>query len=253
MDVETFCNAFIHVERTPEAKLDAFCMCKTRPCLRKNVTCVMKLVSENGKMLFEGVYHNKFNHIKRKAFLHAEDFALKDAYRFKNISNVSKMMLYLTYNPCHFSGGHSGICSAKSCTDNLIQFSKNYSNICIEVKISYTYRVHWTLLKCNCADCEPAPEKYRPMIRQSQIGLHKIAMNNIKVSSFDPDDYEYLLRFANDIVKSQWEVEKHSILKKRSIVDEFVQSVIDKYAQQIENTSMWTCTLCQDTTDADSL
>ena len=72
------------------------------------------------------------------------------------------MNIYLTYQPCHFSGGHYRK-SNNSCTESLIQYYNNvlkpYS-ISANIRFGYLYRAHWT-----------ESPKYVIMIKNAQEGI----------------------------------------------------------------------------------
>ena len=72
-ECQVFCNAFWHIENTPEAGIHAFCVCET-PCARKTVTCVAAIFS--GDVCIYTTYHHNMR--LWNGTQHAEKTTLED-------------------------------------------------------------------------------------------------------------------------------------------------------------------------------
>ena len=70
------------------------------------------------------------------------------------------------------------------------------------------------------------------------------------LSAFEPTDYEFLLRFANEDTRKVWRAQKETILDKRRAIDAFVASVLETYKRHAP--MEWPCPLCRITFSASS-
>ena len=139
-------------------------------CARKTVTCVAAIFS--GDVCIYTTYHHNMR--LWNGTQHAEKTTLEDEASGLPVQSHPgcRLVLYITYNPCHFSGGHR-VPHNKSCTDHILAFKAQYQ-IEISIKISYTYRAHWRTNSCNCA--RPTPHlpstgSWRSMLdRNTQAG-----------------------------------------------------------------------------------
>lgn len=125
-----FCAAFYHLESTPEAEQPALCLAGEagcEACPRKTVCCVARLVDAAGAEVFTGRYHNCYRG-HGTTNLHAERFLTSDAALDRALCALprggSALELYLTYQPCHNSGGHERSTMGTeytSCTELLLE------------------------------------------------------------------------------------------------------------------------------------
>jgi hypothetical protein len=240
MNVSSFCNAFLHIEPTPEAGLKEFCLCSAKKCYRKCIVCIIRLQNSKGDDILEKVFKNNTNH-DIKYTTHAEEMGMRDDEIVAHMPLTSKMIFYITYNPCHFSGGHKGYCNDKSCTLQILQFKERFPNVEFEIIISYTYRAHWRTYPCECAFVL-APVKYAPNILTAQHGIYLLVSNGVRIRSFEMCDYTYLECFMNEDMLCVWKEKRDVILQKRAEIDSFVQKVIDEYSFKWGH--MWACTKC---------
>lgn len=191
MQIVDLCNEFIHIEETPEANLNETCV-RCSKCRRKSVTCVVVLANACGETVFSKVYKNeRFG----KPAKHAEIFMIDDMQLRSHLEYTKSLTLYLTYQPCHFSGGHVSP-SRFSCTNALIGFKKHVLDplgIHTVVKFAYLYRAHWR-------NVDPV---YNNMIQNSNIGLEMLC-KHFDVYVMTQDDIKGLLTFCNDHVRHEW-------------------------------------------------
>lgn len=229
MNVEQFCEGFLHIEETPEIDMKQFCICNNL-CTKKTVWGILILYDDTDTKIFSKIYKN--SKIQNK-IVHAEIMITQDQEVIKHLKNCHHILLYLTYNPCHFSGGHHGFIKQNSCTKALINFKELHLdplNISFEVAISYPYRVHWKI-KTNCCDIQThfAPVCYTKTIQNARSGLLLLDQKNIHIRALKKCDYETLLEFCLPETRNVFISKKDSILEKRQTCDSFVKSVLKFY------------------------
>lgn len=191
LQITNLCDEFFHIDDTPEANIRSFCVgCN---CIRKSVTCIA-ILSENEKKIYSCVYKNKM--IEDGSAIHAEMFLIGDSFLRSKLDKNQVLTLYLTFQPCHFSGGHRKM-SSISCTEALQQFyhkTLEPKNIKLIVKFGYIYRAHWI----------KTPLRYMPMIENARCGL-KILKTFADVHIIDECDYKTLYNFCDAPNKKAWD------------------------------------------------
>ena len=248
MNVSSFCNAYLHIECTPEAKLKEFCFCSLKKCHRKTVTCTVRLQDDQENDILVKYFTNIYDR-EKKMMIHAEELAINDEAILSSIPHCKNVIFYLTYNPCHFSGGHNGSCNQRSCTLSLLQFQKKIAKCYFEIVISYTYRAHWMTQRCGC-NLDVAAGKYKPNILKSQEGIHLLFQRGIEMRSFHERDYDFLKCVMHSQMLTFYKMHRNHILQYRKKMDAFVQSVLDKY--KYGSQQLWTCQICSTLTSESS-
>lgn len=248
MNVSSFCNAYLHIECTPEANLKEFCFCPIKKCQRKTVTCTVRLQDDQENDILVKYFTNIYDR-EKKMMIHAEEIAMNDKDVISRVPDCKNVIFYLTYNPCHFSGGHNGCCNQKSCTLSLLKFQKKLSKCHFEIVISYTYRAHWMIQKCDCK-FDVAPEKYKPNILKSQEGIHMLFQRGIELRSFNEKDYDFLKCVMHPQMLMFYNLHRNYILQCRKEMDAFVESVLQKY--KYNSNEFWTCPTCSLPSEASS-
>ena len=227
-----FCAAFYHLEDTPEAGIQEFCLhtsCGGRDkCARKDVVCIASLQQRSDQEwrdMYTARYHNCFRGGTEKN-LHAEHFLTRDEQLDRQIQELAateaqagsesggserggsaqprletRLVLYLTYQPCHNSGGHYGAGGhAISCTRMLMEWADRVlkpRGVDLCIRIAYTYRAHWLIGPGG------APEKYRVPVEAAKEGLRLLAAHpGIDLTSCTPADWESLLRLCDEGVQA---------------------------------------------------
>ena len=121
--------------------------------------------------------------------MHAERIMIADSDCLQAVRSsdaARTMTLYLTYQPCHFSGGHQRP-SHISCTQELIRYKRNElqaHNVTLEVKIAYIYRAFWDLDKSDV--------KYWRMIENAKSGMRLLREDGVGLKAFDEDDWAFV-------------------------------------------------------------
>jgi len=192
MELCDFCEGFFHVEQSVEMQLPNICLCQ-RLCLRKSVTCIARITTETGEEVFKSAYKNRKEF--GNATTHAEklmiwDFACLNAIRSSKDARI--MTLYLTYQPCHFSGGHSRP-SSISCTQELVRFKERElekHNVSLIVKVAYIYRAFW--------DPGNSDRKYWKMIENAKLGIRLLRQHGIALEAFEESDWLLIRTFCSD-------------------------------------------------------
>ena len=163
--VAQFCAAFYHIEPTPEDGIAELCLsreCGGPVCPRKSVVCVARVqraaavgarASDDAWTdTFVGRYFNCWQGATEST-VHAERFLLADAALGAAVAALpdggGRLLLYLTYQPCHHSGGHRRTAMGKhatSCTELLLKHVEDVlrpRGLGLKLRIAYLYRVHW--------------------------------------------------------------------------------------------------------------
>lgn len=194
------CESFFHIEQTPEASMEAHCIaCSDHSCKRKSVTCMAFLVSNtDGSVVLKKRYTNCTLHT-RVAALHAEEFLVRDEHMRGEITRLSgrggsRLDLYLTYQPCNRSGGHTSQTirnQTKSCSDLLVRYNDTFlkkNNSQLRIRFAYFYRAHWDI-----TESETCMQKYGTSIRRSREGIMMLLRENIDVAPFTSEDWNTVL------------------------------------------------------------
>ena len=205
-----FCASFFHIEPTAEGGIDELCLsaaCGGLPCPRKSVVCVLRLQdTARGEDVFVARYSNCWQG-GSEANVHAERFLLSDA-RLRDALEAlppsgGQLLLYLTYQPCHHSGGHrrSGMGEhTTSCTTLLLDHLRNVlapRHVSLHVKIAYIYRAHWS-------PTTSAGRRYAPAVQAARQGLQLLREGGVKLSALSPDDWDWLAAQCDDDVSRAW-------------------------------------------------
>ena len=198
--ISDFCASFFHMEAVPEVGMEETCVAKTC-CARKSVVCIARLV-HRGEDVFVSRYSNS-PFVKRRGSrrVHAEQFVVYDkALRDKVASSPGAcLVLYLTYQPCHFSGGHtfSQIDRADtSCSLLLERFHSSFlapRNVSLDLKVAFVYRSHWKTSLVH--------PRYAPAIERSKEGIRLLKRAGVGMAAFRAQDWEYVLSHCTSDVR----------------------------------------------------
>ena len=190
--ITNLCDEFLHIDDTPEAKISE-CCAACNSCIRKSVTCIA-ILRKASDPIYSCIYKNKT--VEDNVAIHAEMFVIGDSKLRSHLDKDQVLTLYLTFQPCHFSGGHHKM-SALSCTEALQQFyQKTLSplNTKLVIKVAYIYRAHWI----------KAPGRYFPMIANARTGL-KLLKSFAEIKIIDETDYNTLYHFCDEKNKKAWD------------------------------------------------
>ena len=118
-NTNNLCKYFHHITDCPEISLSNSCICSTK-CRRKSVCCIAVYRIDN-TICFQKSYINE-----RVSFftIHAESKLVMDD-ELRNVIREHRngdLTLYLTFQPCHYSGGSSSKITPISCTEKLKQY-----------------------------------------------------------------------------------------------------------------------------------
>jgi hypothetical protein len=213
-----FCAAFFHLEDTPEAGLAELCLREggQGKCARKDVVCVARLQHNPAdkaatagdktpawRDIYVARYHNCFRGGTERN-LHAENFLTRDEKLLAALQDLgdltddgailgtARLILYLTYQPCHNSGGHYGAGGhAISCTRVILDWVSRVlvpAGVPLFIRVAYTYRAHWNV------GAGGAPEKYRQPVMAAREGLRLLAEHSgVELSAFGAADWRFLV------------------------------------------------------------
>ena len=244
--VSELCEAFLHVEPTPEASMDEWCMCEDAKCRRKTVVCIARLTDADASAeLFVKCFRNTTVAFPAwQASVHAERQFVRDdefaAHLRSHEHRRTTLTLLLTYNPCHFSGGHSTRLRNTSCAQDLIAFAAAHPTVRIVVKCSYVYRAHWRTSECPSCCAPTAPKHYASKVRNAQDGIQRLRAAGIDMLPFDAADYELALRHCAPSVRAAYAA-NGAARAIRARADAFVGRVICAYSSIEAIGTEWAC------------
>lgn len=231
LKINNLCDEFLHIDETPEAHLkekcvhvNQTCLCIRTPvlcqksCMRKSVTCVCIVQDLNGDMKYEKVYKNE-NVGDSSIARHAEMFFISDEQLRKELQPNQVITIFLTFQPCHYSGGHHKP-SNMSCTESLIYFNDKILkplHICLKIRFAYLYRAHWKLIE----------NKYEEMVYNANVGL-KLLLDNFDVKVIDENDIHHLIPYFDENTKEMWNDSNYvSIIQQRKPLQDFITNYLE--------------------------
>lgn len=216
LTISNLCDEFLHIEETPEADLCQVCV-ECNCCVRKSVTCVSIVKDKDDKTVYGKVYKNELFSSSQFA-RHAEMFFISDTDLRDILDHDQVITLYLTYQPCHFSGGHYKT-NHISCTESLQYFHEKVLkpfNICVKIRFAYLYRAHW----------RSQDTKYDQMIMNANIGL-KILIDNFDVNVLKYCDLLQLVPYFSAETKNKWDVGYFDkLIAERKSLEDFISNYI---------------------------
>lgn len=218
-----FCAGFFHIEECVEAGMNEICLCHSLPCRRKTVTCLARL-RRAGERDDEASLFRYDNRREADGIAHAEAIMCRDRALLDALAACEggELTLFLTYQPCHYSGGHRQQ-SKISCTNTVIHFHEHElqpRRISLHIRIAYVYRAHWQ--KEHCA------AKYWPMIHAARAGMLLLRDAGVEVSAFRACDWKFVLACSSEAVREALRATPLPILQRRSEFDTFMRAFLDE-------------------------
>jgi hypothetical protein len=214
-DASAFCAAFYHIEATPEAGLAEECLCAT-PCARKSVVCLAKLALGE-EVLYLARYTNC--HLASRA-VHAEFFLVHDEALLRAARPGATLTVFMTYQPCHLSGGHSRR-DRRSCTLLLCRFYERAlkpRGVALHLRVAYMYRAHW---------CVDTRSPYHSAVTNAREGLRLLLATGIRVSAVG--DWEELIAHCTAQTREAYAAGAHPFdrVRRRAELDAFIEATIE--------------------------
>lgn len=215
-NLQQFCAAFYHIEPTPEAGLDELCLASRHgtTCPRKTVACIARLqkrvdCATTGSDGWSDVYTCRYVNCWRgdsRSNVHAEKFLSEDKAMAKAVSAMpaqgGRLILYLTYQPCHNSGGHSRstMGHTTSCTNLLLAYAAEVlapHAVSLHIRVPYIYRAHWKR--------GLFPPKYEPVVLAAIEGLQLLsASRHVHISALHNEDWVFLANLCEPSVRDDF-------------------------------------------------
>ena len=145
-----------------------------------------------------------------------------------------RLLLYLTYQPCHHSGGHKKRGMGEhgtSCTELLLRHVADVlrpARVQLVIRLPYLYRAHW--------ETGGYDRKYAPAVLAARRGLELLANEpGIELASFAPGDWDWLVAHCDAQVRTAWREGKPpfnaAALEARARMDAFVAAKLAEYAR----------------------
>jgi len=242
-----FCASFFHIEPTPEADIPELCLCKDAGvCPRKTVVGVARLQRPIGAVsgdeaAWTDVYCARYSNCFQggsELNLHAEKFLLADEGLRAAIASLpsaesngarGRLLFYLTYQPCHHSGGHKARGMGEhgtSCTELLLRYVEGElapAAVTLSLRLAYIYRAHWT---------DGFHPKYAPAVQAARRGLELLASRapHIELDALTSDDWEWLVSVSDASVRTAWRERaapfSDEVRQARARLDAFVATVL---------------------------
>jgi hypothetical protein len=151
---------------------------------------------------WEDVQVSRYHNCQRRdgTRAHAETFLVADGRLRSSITSLSsgdgghgaaRLVLYMTYQPCHYSGGHTAAQmrgSVMSCSNLLLRFMRDVlspARVALELVLAYVYRAHWQE--------GHFPPKYSPAVAAARDGIRLLAgAGGVSLRAFQPKDWQWL-------------------------------------------------------------
>jgi len=252
--IDQYCASFYHVEATSEGDISELCLstaCGRQPCPRKTVVAVARvhkvgLAGGAHEDIYVARYSNCFKG-SSESNVHAEHFMLADPGLTHAIQGATaalrgggsggqrdqpaavRLTLYMTYQPCHHSGGHNRRGMGEhgtSCTELICKYLRDVLaplGIALELKITYLYRAHW--------EAGAYDSKYAPAVEAARKGLRLLSDAGIACSACKSGDWEWLIGLCDETVREAWRDAEYPFglaptrqrIKMDSFIDSFLQ------------------------------
>jgi hypothetical protein len=174
------------------------------------------------RQAYVGRYMNCYRGSEKDNY-HAEQFMLEDSGLDAAVQTspallsapaasngaAGRMSVYLTYQPCHFSGGHVkniGKAVTTSCTNRLLEWLRNTlrpAGITLTVYLPKVYRAHWE--DDGFHKTEDERKHYGQRADKAREGLKLLmAEPGCDVQMMGPDDWQWLLGLCDPYVLEEY-------------------------------------------------
>ena len=223
-----FCEAMFHCTKSYEWNFPFLCV-NTSKCYRTVIYSIAKL-EQKGEKDYIARYKNCYRGSTDKN-VHAEEFMIPDLKR--KIKGPGKLMVYLTLQPCHNSGGHREVAThnGKNCTDLMIAFAREYPNLEITIKCSNIYRANWS--DDSKFKNDEDLKLFKHKVVSAQEGIVKLLREpNIDVTGFIYSDWHFLVQHTKimpKIKKTDW--------VRRFEMDHHITTFLDKMRLDVNRKS----------------
>lgn len=243
--VDQFCKAFFHAQRCYEFKIDdTLCLKnyninrtsmirrvdRSDYCHRRGAFIVACVSIPNKPNAFVKRYTNCYRG-NTNLNLHAEDFFVSD----EEVLNVLesgidvKVVLYVTFQPCHKSGGDETFgktkIHAKSCTNTLINFVTQYQNLTLEVICVNIYRAQYTERKGFRS--EESAELFSERVCLARQGIYLLSQcERVTLRAMSREDWLFMNKLVRRKGRRVFTIPAE-LMRIRESVDLCVQQCID--------------------------
>lgn len=205
---EAFCKAFFHGKPCKEWKVkEHLCLCQQRVCRMTEVYLLAAWKTEC--RLYQNVFCGSTT-----TNIHAEECMQYDFFQQFPDAATDTVTLYLTYQPCHFCGGHQNMTSHnKSCTHLLLQLLERQPQLRLDIVCSNIYRAHYS--EPAFFPCEQEAVAFRERVQLARQGIVLLKRHpRVTLRGFTPQDWKFLseavnLKVMQAITAEQWQMRLH--------------------------------------------
>jgi hypothetical protein len=203
-DVHRFCESFFHIQECHEWGNPTCCLGQcTMP---RQVTLVVRL-QKDGQDVFTARYNNCFRG-STTSNIHAEEFMLQDSELQSLIfgdQRQTKLIIYLTYQPCHHSAGSRGYFKGhpKSCTKLMCQYFTEQlrpHGVQLEIRCTGIYRAHWE--DSTLFDSMEDAQLYGGRTAAARAGIALLQAQGVSMTGMQREDWDFMLSLADPDVKA---------------------------------------------------
>lgn len=190
-----FCSAFFHVIECYEFGTETVCLRDDPTACGHNTCCIVARLHRAGETLYVARYFNCFRG-SGESNVHAEEFVFADASLAAAMQDGDTLVLYSTYQPCHFSSGgmsRAGRSDRTSCTERILAWHGG-KRVKLRVAIANVYRASWT--EPDYFETEAERRHFVERTQLAREGIKKLLRAGIDVDAFDPDDWQFLTALA---------------------------------------------------------
>ena len=213
-DMNQFCAALFHGKKCYEWNIDIDLCINNDRCFR-TVVYIVALLQRPDTPDYIVRYHNCFRGGTEQN-IHAEQFLVEDeVIRHMDPTKPAQLTCYMTYQPCHLSGGHENMTSHRiSCSLRLLRFVEQFPKLRLILRCAAIYRAHYT--KPEGFYTPKQAVAFQSRVNLAREGIQMLqAHPRIELQSFRKKDWAFMLHITkertsigNDFWKKRYEYDR---------------------------------------------
>lgn len=241
-----FCQGYFHIDDCKEWDQNEYCLqCSTfktnglltnkKVCLKSTVHGLLTIYDNiNNQIIFYKAYKNIFMGSTEEN-IHVEDLIVADKELEAYLKENLIVTLYISYQPCHHSGGRRNMAAdhihTKSCTELIRKWWIEKlipKNITFNIKCLGIYRAHWTDENSFGSDFDR--DVFLNRTERAREGLRLLMKSHenkiINVDAMNPNDWKIILLFCSLPIKISI---KENMWKVRYEYDDKIRDFLNSY------------------------